>query len=307
MKYTTTHIGKDGKKVHKFRAPKDALKAGVVSSKTFTDGRTARYEIPKLIARIEAFRKGKVFSEVLDKDSKFKHVAANFLHSDKFLATSRMSQRNFQRSLSPVCSSSFGDLPVSKITYEVLKDAYAKWKKGVSVSTANVRLEKVRVILNYAKDLGLIEYNPVKLIDKAFSTPEYPIWTKDQVERFLEVAFSKFEWRNIGLLVMMSYEWNLYPHQLSSLKWSDLDLEAGIVNFKGERVIEEPLLSMLKDHKGDWDFQGLVVPHYRKGDGKYVRLQGNHLSGTMAAVKAEAGLPKELNIFGLKEVSRDDS
>ena len=44
----------------RFVAPVDARKAGVVRSQTFRDGRAARYEIPRLIEKVEAFRRGEL-------------------------------------------------------------------------------------------------------------------------------------------------------------------------------------------------------------------------------------------------------
>ena len=49
MKYTVKTKLKDGSTVYRFVPPKDAKLSGVVKSKTFKDGRAARYEIPKLI------------------------------------------------------------------------------------------------------------------------------------------------------------------------------------------------------------------------------------------------------------------
>ena len=46
--------------VWRFEPPKDALDAGVVTRQSFRDGRTARFEIPKLIERVEAFRRGEI-------------------------------------------------------------------------------------------------------------------------------------------------------------------------------------------------------------------------------------------------------
>ena len=44
----------------RFVPPQDAIDAGVVTRQTFKDGRTARYEIPRLIKLVDLFRKGDI-------------------------------------------------------------------------------------------------------------------------------------------------------------------------------------------------------------------------------------------------------
>ena len=43
---------------------------------------------------------------------------------------------------------------------------------------------------------------------KRKSTPQRKVvWTHDDVIKFLDVAYSDFEYRNLGLIVQMAYEW----------------------------------------------------------------------------------------------------
>ena len=46
--------------VWRFTPPQDAIDAGVVRRQTFKDGRAARYEIPRLVEKVEAFKRGDI-------------------------------------------------------------------------------------------------------------------------------------------------------------------------------------------------------------------------------------------------------
>ena len=58
MKYTSKIERKSGGTSWVFKPPQDASSAGVVKAQTFRDGRTARVEVPKLIDKVDAFRRG---------------------------------------------------------------------------------------------------------------------------------------------------------------------------------------------------------------------------------------------------------
>ena len=78
MKYTIKTKLKDGSTVYRFVPPKDAKLSGGVKNKTFQDGRTARYEIPKLIKVVEDFRKGKILEGNIDVNSNLRQVLAHY-------------------------------------------------------------------------------------------------------------------------------------------------------------------------------------------------------------------------------------
>ena len=69
-------------------------------------------------------------------------------------------------------------------------------------------------------------------VKKRQSEPRSVVWTHDQVLSFLDTAFTKFEWRNIGLIVLMCYEWGQRPIDIRNLTWDNVDLDEGVVQIK---------------------------------------------------------------------------
>ena len=95
-------------------------------------------------------------------------------------------------------------------------------------------------------------------VKKRSSEPRSVVWTHDQVMSLLDAAFDNFEWRNIGLIVLMCYEWGQRPIDIRNLTWESVDLEQGkvtITQTKRGATVELPipdnLLDMLTEQKKD--------------------------------------------------------
>lgn len=310
MKYTHKVKLKDGSVVHRFTPPEDVRKAGVVKSQTFKDGRAARYEVPRLIEKIEAYRRGEIKEGNVGPASRIKHVINYYLASKQFVSLANNSQRKYEAELLRVAGSDIGDLPINKLTAKMCKEVYEGWVADHTVARANERARIFSVVLNFARSLDLINDNPMSKVKKLRHEPFTPIWSREQVELFLDTAFTKFEWRNVGLLVMMCYEWAQRPVDICNLKWANLDLTNARMMLKqskrGAEVsmpIEEPLLTMLKKQKEDWGFQKYVIPHHRLTDNAYVPLRSETFGPILRDIKRECGLPEELKIGYLRKTA----
>lgn len=310
MKYTKKVKLKDGSVVHRFVPPEEVRKAGVVKSQTFQDGRAARYEVPRLLEKIEAFRRGEIKAGSVGPNSKVMHVINYYLSSQQFAALANNSQIKYEIELLKVSRSSIGQLPINKLTAQMCKEVYEQWVKDHSVARANERARLFSIVLNFARSLDLINDNPMSKVKKLRHEPKTPIWNGKQVEMFLDVAFTKFEWRNVGLLVMMCYEWAQRPTDICHLKWDNLDLDAARVKIRQskrgaevELPIEEPLLTMLKEQKEDWGFQKLVIPYHRASDNAYVPLKPATFGPILRQIKQQCGLPEDLKVGHLRKTA----
>lgn len=310
MKYTKRVKLKDGSTVHRFVPPPEVRKAGVVKSQTFKDGRTARYEVPRLMEAIEAYRRGEIKAGTVGPTSKTKHIINYYLASKQFNSLAASSQDKYEVELTKVALSDLGDIPLNRLTARICNDVYESWVQAHTVAKANERARLFSVVLNYARSLDLINDNPMGKVKKVKHEPYTPIWTQAQVELFLATAFTKFEWRNIGLLVMMCYEWAQRPTDICHLEWGNLDLERGKVKIKQskrgaevEMPIEEPLLTMLKDQEEIYGFQKLVIPNYRVTDRAYVPLNPMTFGPKLREVKVACGLHEELKIGHLRKTA----
>jgi integrase len=167
-----------------------------------------------------------------------------------------------------------GNVTVTNFTTALCTEMYDTWEAESSTSNANHKSRVFSVLMNYLVSMDFIPHNCMARVRKRTSTPRSVIWTNDQVVSFLDTAFTKFEWRNIGLIVMMCYEWGQRPVDIRNLKWTDIELP-----------VPDNLMQMLQQQREDWDFQDYVVPHHRPQDSAYRPLTVSQMTALLREVK----------------------
>lgn len=311
MRYTRETV-RNGKKIIRFEPPQDALDAGVVTRQTFTDGRRARFDIPKLIERVDAYRRGDIVAGDIGPNSTIRQVCAQYLVSSQFRTLSGTSQKTYEQKLGAVCdtpvrSITVGDVKIKNINAITCAEAYEVWAED-SIAKANEFSRIFSVLLNYCRSLDLLQDNPMSKVKKRQHKPRHVVWKETQVELFLDTAFKNFKLRNIGMLAAMCYEWAQRPNDIRLLKWSSIYLDEEKVIIKQtkrgatvELPITDMLLPMLTQQKADWDFQEYVVPYQSVSEGSYRPMTREQVSHLANQVKAACGLPSELQIGDLRK------
>ena len=246
---------------------------------------------------------------------KFELAVDKYLNTRQFNSLSRSSQRNYESCMKSFClervvGRKVGNMQVDKMNAIACTEMYDMWEADTSTSNANHRSRVFSVLMNYLVALEHIPNNPMARVRKRTSVPRSVIWTNDQVEKFLDVAFTKFDWRNIGLIVLMAYEWGQRPVDIRNLKWDDVHFDNEMViitQTKRGAVVELPipenLLAMLQEQEDDWGFQEYVVPHHRPTDNAYRPLTVSQMTTLLGEVKTLAGLPSELQVGDLRKTA----
>ena len=315
MKYTIKAKLKDGSTVYRFLPPKDARLSGVVKNKTFKDGRTARYEIPKLVKIVEDFRRGKILAGNIDINSNLRQILAYYYNTGQFNSLSLHTQKTYTYGFNKICSTKMfgrelGDITLKYLTPTHCTELYETWVRNGSVDNANQLSRMFSVILNYCISLGMIDVNPMSRVKKRSHEPRSVVWTREQVELFIETAFSQFKYRNIGLLALMCYEWGQRPVDIRLLNWESVNFDSGMVTIKqtkrGATVqlpLEEKLYALLYQQNEDWGFQEYVIPHQRPSDGAYSPIEHSQVSTLANEVKALCDLPSDLQMGALRKTA----
>lgn len=246
---------------------------------------------------------------------RFKGAVFNYLHSRQFNSLSRSSQVNYEYNLNSTCrmtvmGKTVGDIRLDRINVPLCVEIYDTWEAQSSTAYANHKARVFSVVMNHMCMLEYITHNPMARVKKRKATPRSVVWTHEQVMTFLESAFTKYEWRSIGLIVLMCYEWGQRPVDIRNLLWDNVDLDQGkvtITQTKRGSVVELPipdnLMEMLSEQKKDLDFQPYVVPHHRPQDRAYRPLMIGQMTSLLKEVKAHAGLPDELQVGDLRKTA----
>lgn len=88
------------------------------------------------------------------------------------------------------------------------------------------------------------------------------LWTRAEVVAFLQHSYSKFEYRNVGVISQIVYE--LQPPRLEfkdifEWTWDDVD-----------EKWESHLLHTIEQQRNDFGFQDYIAPQIRPIKGEYV-------------------------------------
>lgn len=211
-----------------------------------------------------------------------------------------------------VCSTSvvdgieLGSYKLSSLTTKLAKLSYNKWcERGVSF--ANHLMSVIRVLLNYGINMEHCNMNPFSNIKKRVVTHRKVVWTKDDVIRFLDTAYSDFSTRNIGLIAQMAYEWCQRLGDMRVIKWSNLDLNKGTMHIEQSKrraevflPISDELLGMLKQQNEEFGFQEYVTPRTKAFKGVYRPYSLHELPKLARKIMDTAELSKELRLSDLR-------
>ena len=184
--------------------------------------------------------------------------------------------------------------------------AYDQWlERGTSF--ANHTQAVASKVFNWAIQRGFTETNPFSKLSKKPYKPRKVVWSRDDINLFLETAYSRFRWRSVGLIVQMAYEWCQRLGDMRTLTWDNLDLDVGVLYLeqskrraKVEIPISDDLLAMLKQQKADVGYQPYVAPvcHDEKISHRcYDKMEFNSIGRD---IRKTAGLPKELQLMDMR-------
>ena len=147
-----------------------------------------------------------------------------YYKSPNFLRLSRAAQKDYESCLN-IIREDLGSKRLCFVSAKLIEQAYEVWLKR-GTYRANKIVSILSIVFNKAMHEGVRMINPVPLMDNRVPNPPRKVlWTPEQVNSFLETAYSQWKWRSIGLIVQMGYEWGQRVGDLRLLTWDALDLD----------------------------------------------------------------------------------
>jgi integrase len=199
-----------------------------------------------------------------------------------------------------------GNIQINNIKTLIAKHAYNDWcNRGVHL--ANHVMSVARIVYNYAVNMEKITLNPFSNIKKRTPERRKTIWTKENVTDFLDVAYSNFKTRSIGLIAHMAYDWCQRLGDMRLLQWSNLDLSEQRMHIEQSKrraevflPISDGLGEMLVQQKEDFGFQPYVAPKVKPVRGVYEPYSMYRLPKVAKRIMKEANLPDDLRLSDLR-------
>ena len=207
---------------------------------------------------------------------------------------------------SKVDGKSLSTISLSKMTGAIARRAYEQWLSR-GIYQANAITSVARKVYSYGMEMGYAESNPFATYKRKPTHVRRTVWTKEQVIQFLDVAYSDFQYRNVGLIVQMAYEWCQRIGDMRLLQFTNIDFDKSVLNLqqsKRRSVVHLPisldLLKMLVQQRDEYGFQPYVTRHYRPVRGEYKPYTLVRLSKVGRRVMDMANLPSELRMMDLR-------
>ena len=234
-----------------------------------------------------------------------KHLVDKYYTSNDFKMLRDRTKKDYQYFLG-VMLDDFGSVNFCELTSKQAKHAYEAWvERGISL--ANHVCTVSSILFRYAIDMEYATVNPFANVRRKTPPQRKVVWTEDDVRNFLDTAYGEFQWRSIGLIVHMAYEWCQRLGDMRLLTWDNIDLEERKLYLEQSKrraevtlPIEDDLLEMLTQQEQDFGFQQYVVPRTTPVQGEYHPYSMERLSKAGRAVMREAGLPEELRLMDLR-------
>ena len=206
----------------------------------------------------------------------------------------------------PVEGVVIGEVDCTKLSTKQAKLAYDIWcDRGIS--TANHIMAMARILYNYALRMEHCFVNPFTVVRKRATKPRKVVWSKEDVTKLLDAAYSDFSTRNIGLIAHMAYEWCQRVGDMRVLTWDAIDFEKRrviILQSKRDAQVELPidddLYDMLVQQEQDFGFQPYVAPRPTPYRGVYEPYTMYKLPLHARKLMDDAGLSKELRLSDLR-------
>ena len=241
-------------------------------------------------------------------------IADFYLMSDDFRRLKGSTQRDYETNINKAIETVVEGRKLKNYRcHELLVrhfiQAYDKWLE-VGTRTANYRKAALHVAWRHAMRYDVMTADPISLIKTKQTGPRKVYWSRDQIKTFLGVAYSQFKWRNIGLLVHMSYDWGQRVGDMRTLTWDTLNLDECKLSLTQSKrnagvnlPISKSLCQMLRNQKEDFGFQKYVVPKVYASDGSFKPYTKHEISILINDVLEEANLPLELTAMDLRRTA----
>ena len=301
--------------IYRYNPPKDAIEAGVVKRIMLgTDYATACAYVEEQNALMAEWRKERKYLKELTSKSKVEDLVRSYVESLSFKQLSVKTQNDYLYYLkrwykSKVAGVALEQAKLGVIMTPMCQRVYEE-HASTSISLANHSLAVYRLLFNYAIRHGFTQHNPFTHVKVQKKRSRKVVWEREHVRAFLNTAFSKFEWRNVGMIVNMAYEWGQRLGDMRMLTWDSYDRETGTLTLtqskRGANITvptSDGLKAMLAQQYEDFGWQPYIAPVPKAVKGKLQPYTLNKLSKTGILIMAEAELPEELTLMDLRRTA----
>lgn len=310
----TRYLASLGNDRYYYNPPTKAVEAGVVCRKYFTSTDEAVTYVTEQNSLLDEWSSVLRHIKKLSTESRVKHLLLSYYSSQDFTSLHPNTKKHYKFYLDHWQSRKVGgvvfeNMKLSALTTPMMQRLYED-EASRSIWTANQVLTNLRLLFNYGIRLGYITFNPFTQVKKKSVAKRKHMWSREYVRAFLNIAFSKWEWRNAGVIFYIMYETAQRNSDIIKLKWDDINFDKGFFTVKQSKrgatvkiPISTGLMSILKQQRDDFGMQDYVAPRMVRYQGKWCHYSIQTLNNIFARIKEEASIPDDLQMRDLRRTA----
>ena len=305
-RYVQQRVSPSGDISYRFNPPQMLVDEGVVERDELgTDTKEVSKLAKELNKQIDDWREERARVVGLKPSGKVTDLINFYYQSNDFNMLRDTTKVDYRYFLT-IVHQTIGCRKYKDVTSKIAKAAYEEWvKRGISF--ANHAATCASRVYNYAIQMEHAEQNPFGKIKRKTAKQRKMVWSHGEVNKFLDVAYSDFDYRNVGLIIHMAYEWCQRLGDMRNLQWGNIDLDKQQLTLEQSKrradvflPITDNLTAMLKEQKSDFGFQPWVVPHPQPVKGSYKPYAMERLSKVGRKIMRLAKLPEELRLMDIR-------
>lgn len=300
-----------------YNPPQSAVDAGVVKRKSFTltSMTDAVAYATECNNRIDEWRTEIKHIAGLQKDGKVKDVIFAYMHSVDYTQLAAVTKAQYKVAIEAwrnvrVAGLAMQHHKLSNLETPMIQRMYDEEIRRTSTYLANYNMTVYRIVLNYAIRCGYTRHNPFEKVKKKTTKKRKLMWERADVLAFLNTSFSRWQWRNVGLIFYMIYEWGQRVSDILKLKWENIDFDSNTVTItqskRGATVklpISQGLATMLKQQSKDFVLSPYVAPQMVRRQGKFVPYSIGTVNSYVTDIMNEAKLDRALQLRDLRRTA----
>jgi|TARA_B110000908_G_scaffold25393_1_gene29278 integrase len=245
--------------------------------------------------------------------AKMEKLIEFYINGPAYLRVSGTTQKDYYRNLyiaaGTVVASNrkLGNVRICDLTVGMLNVGYEKWVANNGIRQANYIKSCLSIAWRHGMKYDIMTHNPVSLVETLPTKQRKVRWTREQIKTFLDVAYSKYEYFNLGLVVHMAYDWGQRVGDMRMLTWASLDLDSCQIDLTQSKrnadvhlPISKGLCRILHNQKDQLGFQEYVAPKVSLDRGIVRPYLINEISPNINKILDEANLPKHLTAMDLR-------
>jgi hypothetical protein len=301
----------------RYNPPSDAVKAGVVSRKTFSTYDEAILYSQMQNDELDKWRKERSHLKSLTTNANVEDLVKSYKQNISYLQLNEKTRKDYdyyigcwmQSSAAPTHRS----LMYAKLEHlntPICQRIYEEHASH-SVSLANHALACYRLLFNYAIRHGFTQHNPFSKVLRRADKPRRTVWTRQDIKTFLDTAYGSFKWRNVGLVVQMAHEWGQRLGDMRLLKWSNYNMETGVLSLEQSKrrakvtlPTSASLQKMLQQQHADYGWQEYIAPSdTADGKGGLKPFTPVRLAILGSDAMKASGLPSDLKLMDMRRTA----